>query len=362
MKPQFRKIVIGIDFSDASLAGARWVATHVAPRADLLLVHVVPVPKLPVYLEHHAGSTVDQRSTLAPRLYTALRGFAEALGSDRVRVGIRTGVPWSALARVAYEVKADLICVGRGHRRQGSSRFGATTPQRLLGVSHVPVLVIPQGVTGAPARVIAALSGRPGGEQVMPLARSLALGWGSQLEPIHVIEPDVFAASAEPAVELGSLSTNGASSPAHARRIGIDGLDQTSLQMLASKWVAGAVSSNGSPKSTAPVIRTGDPGPELVSAASDPGSSSIIVIGRLGESVPLRPSRGQYRCGSTTRMVLWAAPCPVMVVPTEQGPAQPLPFMQPTSRFDERGVGVPAGRLAMISPTSWNPRGGGDAA
>lgn len=40
MKTEFKKIVIGIDFTDASLAGARWVSTHLAPRAELLLVHV----------------------------------------------------------------------------------------------------------------------------------------------------------------------------------------------------------------------------------------------------------------------------------------------------------------------------------
>src|SRR6185436_6431277 len=145
MNTQFRKIVIGIDFSDASLAGARWVSNHLAPHAELLLVHVVPLPRPPAYLHEHIGSTIDQRSTLVPRLYTALRGFADLLCSDHIRIGIRTGVPWSALARVAEEVKADLICVARGSKRQGSSRFGATTPQRLLAISPIPVLVIPQG-------------------------------------------------------------------------------------------------------------------------------------------------------------------------------------------------------------------------
>ena len=363
MKSQFRKIVIGIDFSDASLAGARWVATHLAPRAELLLVHVVPVPTLPIYLEEHFGSTIDQRSSLAPKLHTALRGFAELLGSDRVRVGIRTGVAWSALARVAYEVKADLICVGRGHRRQGSSRFGATTPQRLLGVSHVPVLVIPQGVHSAPDRVLAALSGRPGGEQVMPIARALASRWRSILEPIHVIETEVHHAAAMPSAERSSPTANGTGSTPVARTIGIDALDQAALRLLASKWIAGAVSADGTYKSSDPVIRIGDPAPELISAARGNQGSPIIVIGRLGESVPLRPSRGQYRCGSTTRMVLWAAPCPVIVVPTERGAAQSLPFTLPTSRFDAGlRAGATTGGLAMFSSTEWNPGDGGDAA
>src|SRR5689334_12780484 len=188
---RFDKIVVGVDFSEASLAAARWVADYLAPDAELLLVHVVSVPRPPIYLHDQIGPTVDQRSTFTPRLYAALSAFGEMLGADRIRVGIRTGVAWSALARVANEVNADLICVGRGNKRKGSSRFGATTPQRLLAVAGVPVMVIPQGVTAKPDRIIAALSGRPGGEVVLPVAAKLASAWSAPLEAIHVIEGDV---------------------------------------------------------------------------------------------------------------------------------------------------------------------------
>ena len=364
MKTRLSKIVVGVDFSDASLAGARWVANHLAPGAELLLVHVVPVPKPPIYLHEHMGPTIDQRSTVVPRLYTALRGFAELLRSDRVRVGIRTGVPWTALARVASEVKADLIGVGRGQKRQGSSRFGATTPQRLLGVSHVPVLVIPQGVVAKPNRVLAAISGRPGGERVIPIAQTLAEEWGSRLDPVHVIETDVHEASLMPAsarIPTGLLATR---SPAIKRTIGIDALDQSSLELLASKWVNTTFAVAGATRTGDPLIRAGDPGQELIAAVREETVSSVIVIGRLGESVPNRPSRGQYTCGSTTRMVLWAAPCPVMVVPTEQGLAWSESITLPLSRLDAL---LPVGRdsknqLLAMSTSDWRHAGGNDAA
>ena len=98
---QFKKIVVGIDFSDASLAAARWVANHMAPSAELFLVHVVSMPRPPIYLHEQMGPTIDQRSTLTPRLYAALSAFGDLLGYDRVRVGIRTGVAWSSLARAS---------------------------------------------------------------------------------------------------------------------------------------------------------------------------------------------------------------------------------------------------------------------
>jgi nucleotide-binding universal stress UspA family protein len=330
---QFKKIIIGIDFSDASLAGARWVADHLALNADLLLVHVVSVPRPPIYLHEHIASTIDQRSTLVPRLYTALRGFADLLGHDRVRVGIRTGVPWSAIARVADEVKADLICVGRGNKRQGSSRFGATTPQRLLGVSHVPVLVIPQGVVTKPSRVLAAHSGRPGGERVMPAAKSLASAWDARLEAIHVVEADVRQDSR---ISTGASRPHliGARSADDGRSIGIDALDESALRTLASQWLASTISEAGAIATDQPSIRLGDAGQELITSARNEPGPSVVVMGRVGETLPKPPLRAQYRCGSTTRMVLWAAPGPILVLPLESSEAHAVPHAMQTQRLD----------------------------
>ena len=41
---RFNTIVVGIDFSERSLATARWVAHHLSPGAELVFVHVVPEP------------------------------------------------------------------------------------------------------------------------------------------------------------------------------------------------------------------------------------------------------------------------------------------------------------------------------
>jgi len=359
---QFKKIIIGIDFSDASLAGARWVADHLAPKADLLLVHVVSVPRPPIYLHEHIAPTIDQRSALAPRLYTALRGFADLLGYGRARVGIRTGVPWSALARVADEVKADLICVGRGNKRQGSSRFGATTPQRLLGVSRVPVLVIPQGIVMKPSRVLAALSGRPGGERVMPVAKSLASAWGSQLEAIHVVEADVRQDSR---ISPGASRTRmiGTQSTDDGRSIGIDALDESALCTLAGQWIASTISGAGMTAGEQPSIRIGDAGQELIASARNEPGPSVVVMGRVGETLPIPPLRAQYRCGSTTRMVLWAAPGPILVLPFESNEAYALPFVSQSRQLEMQApMRGEAGLLpALVSTNGW-PHNGNDAA
>jgi nucleotide-binding universal stress UspA family protein len=362
MRTAFRKIVIGIDFSDASLAAATWAATHIASDAELLLVHVVPLPRPPIYLHERIGATVEQRSVSAPRLYTALQGFADLLGAGRVRVGVRTGVPWSALARVAGEVKADLICVGRGQKRKGSNRFGATTPQRLLGISRIPVLVIPQGVTEKPSRVFAALSARPGGERVIPVAGLLAKMWGSRLEGIHVVEPEISPGSNQLRVPTAINQIDNASVQ-RVRRTGIDALDPTAVRTLASEWAAAAISAAGETDSTEPIIRSGDAGQELVTVARERPGISLVVMGRTGESVSSPSLPSQFRCGSTTRMVLWAAPGPVLIVPLESAETYTLPLDAPIRGLDTRLRPQTAVASLSVSPTArvWQYDGPGAA-
>src|SRR5690242_21755620 len=45
-----KRVVLGIDFSDASLGTARWAARHLAPDAELALVHVIPLAPPPGFL------------------------------------------------------------------------------------------------------------------------------------------------------------------------------------------------------------------------------------------------------------------------------------------------------------------------
>jgi|SRR5688500_4243866 len=338
MNTPFRKILVGIDFSDASLAAARWAASHIASGAELLLVHVVSVPRPPIYLHERLEPTVEQRSFSAPRLRTALQGFADLLGVDRVRVGVRTGVPWSALARVAAEVNADLICVGRGQKRKGSNRFGATTPQRLLGISRIPVLVIPQGVTAKPSRVLAALSARPGSERLIPVASRLARTWDSPLEAIHVVEPEVAAVSN-------------------------DALDPAAVWALALDWAGAAISAAGETDSTEAIIRSGDAGQELVTVARERPGISVVVMGRTGESVSAPSSPSVFRCGSTTRMVLWAAPGPVLIVPLESAEMYTLPIDTPVRSFNTRlrPQSDIVSLTPSVSPRMWHPDGNGAA-
>ena len=198
---------------------------------------------------------------------------------------------------------------------------------------------------------------------MIPVAQDLAAGWGSRLEAIHVIEADVHQISR---TSTGTCAANdwvNAGAMDHERSIGIDALNQDALYKLANAWVASTISAAGATEADESVIRIGDAGQELITMARESPGLSVIVMGRVGEALPTPPSRADYRCGSTTRMVLWAAPGPVFVVPLEPALGRPRSFNNQTHEMDLR---LPirnedASLLASVSSTSWYPSGG-DAA
>jgi hypothetical protein len=195
----------------------------------------------------------------------------------------------------------------------------------------------------------------------MPVAKSLASAWGSQLEAIHVVEADVRRDSR---ISIGTSRTHliGTPSADDGRSIGIDALDESALCTLANQWIASTISESGTTASDQPSIRIGDAGQELIASVRNEPGPSVVVMGRVGETLPM-PLRAQYRCGSTTRMVLWAAPGPILVLPLESSETHARPLAMQTQRLD---MHVPTGtegalRPALVSERSWH-HNGNDAA
>src|SRR3954467_11168112 len=109
---QFTRVVVAIDFSAASLAAARWVAMQGAPRAEVVLAHVVSEPPAPSFVQPHLPPFAEIAAELAPALLGALRGLAGSVGPARTRVQLLSGMPADALATFGREIGADLICLG----------------------------------------------------------------------------------------------------------------------------------------------------------------------------------------------------------------------------------------------------------
>jgi nucleotide-binding universal stress UspA family protein len=302
----FRRVVIGVDFTEASLAAARWVAMHLAPRAEIVLVHALPDPTAPPYLQRHLPLCSVVAASLAPALHGALRGLASVIGAERTRVYMTTGWPADALAHVAREVEADLVCVGRGARRRGSARFGATTAQRLLARTRVPTIVVPVGRHDTPTRIVAGVDDRPGGEQVLAVACRLAAAYEAGVDALHVIADEM-----RPPARV----TDAAGDDAAA-------LDR--LRAAAHAWLARTLDrASVATVRTTPIIRVGDAGDELVSQL-EASTADLVVVGRGGDRTHALLPAGVFPVGSTTRLVAWASACPVLVL-TLEAPRGPAP-------------------------------------
>jgi nucleotide-binding universal stress UspA family protein len=302
---QVRKIVVGVDFTDVSLSAARWVAAHFAPDAEILLVHVVPSVRLPSFVVGHFPPAADVAPTVSPTLYQGLNALAGLVARDRARAHVLTGDPVEALAFVAEEVGADVVCVGRGSRRRGSARFGATMPQRLLRRTRVPTLVVPAGRFDTPDRIIVAVDERAGGKDLFAAACRLAAVFEAGVDALHVIEPEL-----EHFVALAREADNG--------------VRESWLRDHARTWVEEMLDEAGPDGPwAAPIIRAGDAGQEIIRYVRE-HSTGLVVLGRGGDASNAR-SPGPIPLGSTARLVLWAAPFPVLVLPLDASTAMQDP-------------------------------------
>jgi len=293
----FRRIVVGVDFGAASLAAVRWVARELAPRAHLHLAYVAPDPRSSTLLRPYVPETADPFRDVHD-LYHALRGLANVVGSDRTDVDIVEGVAADALASLATEVDADLVCVGKSHRRRASGPFGATTPHRLLTRTNVPVLAVPASTGAGPAAILAAMSDGRESSQVLQAAARVATTHRAHLDVLHALEDDVVQAAAV------------------ARRSGC----QARLTTIAQNWLRAQVKRlpAGRPGTTT-LTPSGDAAEAILVHAAR-GQVGLIVAGRhrQDEAGPATPPPG-----SSTRLLLWAAPCPVLVLGTVGAECRP---------------------------------------
>ncbi len=116
------RILVAVDFRQASLAAARFAATRLGA-AEIELAHVAEHPEVP-----HATRSLE--------------GLAETLGARRIAVRVLQGPRIPALAERAVAFKADVVVVGCG--TAGSAGATLDGLARLLAV---PVLVVPAAVT-----------------------------------------------------------------------------------------------------------------------------------------------------------------------------------------------------------------------
>lgn len=142
--PTFQKILVGVDFSDAS-RHALDVARTRFPGAQLKLAHVT---------DARAGTTPDLMGGVTPTLpdpavLNALEDADASVMSRVVKPGEETvqlvGDPLTGLLDAAQEWGADLIVVGTHPQGMLEHFLLGSTAEKLVARSRIPVLSVRHG-------------------------------------------------------------------------------------------------------------------------------------------------------------------------------------------------------------------------
>jgi nucleotide-binding universal stress UspA family protein len=154
----FEKIVVAVDFSEASNAALRHaLAWSTGTNRRLTVVNVasrvsstdVPLSSvgMPPYLNRF-GVTEYQRLLIANawrRLNTDL--MRDLPSGMQVRARVVTGDAPTEIARLASHIDADLIVLGVRRRNTISQQFLGSTATRLMRVSDRPILAVPESTS-----------------------------------------------------------------------------------------------------------------------------------------------------------------------------------------------------------------------
>jgi nucleotide-binding universal stress UspA family protein len=188
----FSKICVGTNFSpeaDRALEAAAHLARML--RAEVLVVHVVQVPRLyqrllsPIQSRLHSVEEASEQAAERCRTLVA----APFLKGVPVDYQVRTGVPFVDLIDAARIWHADLVLLGHSARSGAQRLLLGSTAERVLRKSTIPVLITKKAFTGAPRAILAPTDLSEGSEPALQVAALLARCWSARLTLLHVVEP-----------------------------------------------------------------------------------------------------------------------------------------------------------------------------
>ena len=181
-----RRVVVGVDFSEVSLAAAQWVGRHLARDAALTLVHVIPPPPVP-NVRRFWPRVADGEAGLRARVQSmrgALRGLAGVVGGTRAGVEVRVGDPAVQLPAYADLVDADLLVLGGNSVFHATTRRETATTDRLLRRLPRPALVARNAPSGLRTVLVALDDGVAG--SVFGVARMVAAPSGARVVTLRL--------------------------------------------------------------------------------------------------------------------------------------------------------------------------------
>jgi nucleotide-binding universal stress UspA family protein len=300
-----KRVVLGIDFSDASLGTARWAARHLAPDAELALVHVVPLAPPPGFLRRELPGSDHLLEHARDATRQGLRGLANSIGAVRCITSVRAGEPAEELVHAAAEVEAELIVIGRAGQRARTGRGMGTTADRLTRRSPLPVLLAARTLRATPHHILAPIDESEVGLEVLRWARRLGVQCDASITALHVVHDTIRAyldAAGAGAVDDAARTSDDARHGAHG------------VRDAAHTWLQSRMRTAGiDPAHESSAATIGDPRHELLVAA-ECFDADLIVVGQHGADADERSG-----LGSVARAALRPSTRSVLVVPPPSG-------------------------------------------
>jgi nucleotide-binding universal stress UspA family protein len=298
----FSRVLLGVDFSSASLAAARWATAHVAPRTNALLSHVLPFPEHSGEDDDSDRARLESLRQMKPALIGGLGGFAATLDVANWRSILRIGRPSRWLSIIANDEEVSLLVLGR---RANANRLRVGEPNVIEGVSrrtNASVLVVPEGIVQPPEHIVAAVDESRFAPRVLHVAQRLARLHEVSMTVLHVLSPVVGAY--ERVIRTARQLLGGdrqLRSTDHPPA-------RNALPLRMPSWLAELGQSHGIFERDRTEVRMGDPVREITAAASA-GTATLVVVGMRGADDAPRGS-----LGSVARELLARAPLPVLAV------------------------------------------------
>lgn len=287
---KIRRVLVGTDFSDAARDALRWAMRVLGNEPELVLGHVVDIPRPPGFLASRLPPYEELNETAAVGARTRLEGMLDDL-PGHARAVVRSGRPAEQLAAIAAELNVDLIVVGEhGPRRRLWELLGSTA-EKLVHLSETPVLIVRGGSGTAAPTILAPLDESPDPIRALAWTAAFARMLDAEVVAMHVLDPAITG-------RIRLVSSYGV----------YRGFEQE-LVTRTRDWLVSRTRDAGVPVETVEaLVVIGNAAQEIV-AAAERIEAGLIVMASHGVGRP------QSTLGSVGRAVLRGAVCPILLVP-----------------------------------------------
>ena len=320
-----QRIVVGIDFTSASLTAAKWVAYHLAGKSEMILAYSIHAPQPPRFLKGRYPPIEPLLGVARDGAERKLRELGDSLPCDFIWKEVRVGAPADELASIARDFHADLIVVGAHTERPGFFGRARSTAEHLVSRSAVPVLLAAHVRDVKPRRILVALDDADITPAVLRWAQFLGRHFDAKVTAVHVIGSAVLS---------HVLSVRAATGD----QISDQAVVSTEFRNEADRWMQSLLDMGLESSRVDSEVLFGEAGQEIVAAAERLGSE-MIVMGSRGAG-----SLGKRVLGSVASEVLRAAGCPVLVVTEDETNLETPLRSKPAEESQHSDVEAFAGR------------------